>query len=611
MKRFPKSDCARSDSPGSTQESVTPEQSVRPHGGVLRNLLVDAEQAASLKTAANTFPSVTLSERQLCDLELLMNGAFSPLDGFMTEATYEDVLERMRLPNGLLWPIPITLDVPDTLAEKLGHNSRLALLDAEGFMLAVLHVESVWRPDKHREAGRVYGTGSDAHPGVRYLYEQIHDTYVGGRIEGLQLPYHYDFETMRDTPEELRHLFDKYGWRRVVAFHTSKPMHRLHRDITLQAAKAVQANILLHPAVGITKPGDLHYYARVHCYQAIKQHYPHHLAALSLLPMAVRMAGPREALLNAIIRQNYGCTHFIVGPEHAAPPNVREGGRRFYPTYEAQKLVAQHQSELAIEMVPIPEMRYEPEIGRFMTLEQIEQEGRKSIQFTEKQLNDHLARDAEIPSWFSYPEVIAELRKIRPPRSRQGFTLFFTGLSGAGKSTLAKIMYAKFIEASGRPVTLLDGDVVRRNLSSELGFSKAHRDLNVRRIGFVASEITKNGGIAICAPIAPYAITRRVVREMIEQHGAFIEIHVATPLETCEARDRKGLYARARQGLIPEFTGISDPYEVPDNPEIRIDTSNLSRMEAAQIIFLYLLREGYLDSWRGNPETKLDADRPV
>lgn len=581
---------------GPIQDRVIAEQLVKPHGGVLRNLLVGAQEAASLKAVANAFPAVTLSGRQLCDLELLMNGAFSPLDGFMAEAAYENVLERMHLPDDLLWPIPITLDVPESFAEKLAPGARLELRDPEGFMLAVMNVESVWRPDKRREAERVYGTVSDTHPGVRYLYEQVHDTYVGGRIEGIQLPHHYDFEKLRHTPEELRHLFNKLGWRRVIAFHTSKPMHRLHREITLQAAKEAQANILLHPAVGMTKPGDLHYYARVHCYQAIERHYPDRLAMLSLLPMAVRMAGPREALLNAIIRQNYGCTHFIVGPEHAAPPNVREGGKRFYPTYAAQKLVAQHQSELGIEMVPIPEMRYEPQAARFMTLEQIEQEGRKSVQFTEKQLNDHLAQDVEIPSWFSYPEVVAELRKIKPPRSRQGFTLFFTGLSGAGKSTLAKIMYAKFIEAGGRPVTLLDGDVVRQNLSSELGFSKAHRDLNVRRIGFVASEITKNGGIAICAPIAPYAATRRVVRELIEQHGAFIEIYVATPLDVCEKRDRKGLYAKARKGLIPAFTGITDPYETPENPEFRIDTTNFSATEAAQRIFLYLAQERFFDN---------------
>jgi len=567
---------------------------IKPYGGSLQNLLVDEARATQLKKESQHLPSVTLTQRQLCDLELLMNGAFSPLRGFMNRDVYEGVLEKMRLPGGLLWSMPITLDIPDAIAEQLKTGGYLGLNDAEGFMLAVLRVSDKWKPDKKHEAELVYGTVSQNHPGVRYLYEQVHDSYVGGEIEGIQLPSHYDFETLRDTPEELRHLFEKHGWRRVVAFNTSKPMHRLHRDITLQAAKEAQANILLHPSVGMTKPGDLHYYARVHCYQAIRRYYPHELAMLSLLPMAVRMAGPREALLNAIVRQNYGCSHLIVGPEHAAPPEIRLGGERFYPRYAAQELVARYQGELGIRMIPVKELHYVPTDDRFLPVEQIEREEKASIQFTENELYNHLARNQEIPAWFSFPDVIAELRKICPPRSQQGITLFFTGLSGSGKSTLAKILHARFIEAGGRPVTLLDGDVVRRNLSSELGFSKEHRDLNVRRIGFVAGEITKNGGVAICAPIAPYAATRRAVRELIEQHGAFIEIHVSTPLEVCESRDRKGLYAKARRGLIPEFTGISDPYEVPEKAEIRIDTSELTPMQAAQEVILYLLQEGYL-----------------
>jgi sulfate adenylyltransferase len=618
---------------------------IKPYGGSLQNLLVDEARATQLKKESQHFPSVTLTQRQLCDLELLMNGAFSPLHGFMTREVYESVLETMRLPlqknssnaapspltgeggdggerhprltpshphpnpppsrgrelsqrfpDGLLWPMPITLDVPGAVAEKLEIGGYLGLNDAEGFMLAVLRVSDKWKPDKKREAELVYGTVSRNHPGVRYLYEQAHDSYVGGEIEGIQLPMHYDFEALRNSPEELRHLFDKLGWRRVVAFNTSKPMHRLHRDITLQAAREAQANILLHPAVGMTKPGDLHYYARVHCYQAIRRYYPRDLTMLSLLPMAVRMAGPREALLNAIVRQNYGCSHLIVGPEHAAPPDIRLGGERFYPRYAAQELVARYQNELGIHMIPVKELHYVPADDQFLPVEQIEREGKTGVQFMEKELYNHLAHNQEIPAWFSFPDVIAELRKICPPRNQQGITLFFTGLSGSGKSTLAKILHARFIEAGGRPVTLLDGDVVRRNLSSELGFSKEHRDLNVRRIGFVASEIAKNGGVAICAPIAPYATTRRAVRELIEQHGAFIEIHVSTPLEICEARDRKGLYAKARKGLIPAFTGISDPYEIPDNPEIRIDTTDFTPAQAAQEVVLYLLREGYLDS---------------
>lgn len=577
---------------------------IPPHGGELVNLLVDTVRAEQLKQASRDFPSLTLCQRQACDLELLLNGGFSPLRGFMGRKNYESVVENMRLADGTLWPIPIVLDVPSRFAERLGPGSTLALRDAEGFMPAVLHVKETWQPDKQREAEAIYGTTSEKHPGVRYLYEQVHNTYISGELEGIQLPVHYDFESLWDTPEELRALFKKMGWRRVVAFQTSKPMHRLQREITLQAAKEIGGHILLHPTVGMTKPGDVHYYARVHCYQAVRRHFPHDLAALSLMPLAMRMAGPREALWHAIVHQNYGCSHMIVGPKHAYPPpfaksqngEVSASGDAdgFYSFYAAQELLTKVQDELHIRILPIEAHCYVPNKDRFLPMSQIEKQKLDCAEYTDAKLKRDLALGEEIPEWFSYPEVVQELRRVYPPRSRQGFTLLFTGLSGSGKSTLAKIMYTKLVEAGGRPVSLLDGDIVRQHLSSELGFSKEHRDLNIRRIGFVASEITKNGGVAICAPIAPYQSTRRAVREMIEAHGAFIEIHVATPLEVCEARDRKGLYAKARQGLIPEFTGVSDPYEVPEDPEMRIDTSAMSPMEAAQEVYLYLLREGYL-----------------
>ncbi|MEN8108748.1 MAG: bifunctional sulfate adenylyltransferase/adenylylsulfate kinase [Pseudomonadota bacterium] len=573
-----------------TTEHLTP-----PHGGELCNLVVDEDRAEQLKTESGDFPSISLNLRQICDLELLLNGGFSPLRGFMGQAAYDAVVNDLHLPDGTLWSIPITLDVASETANKFEQGQCLALRDGEGFMLAVLTVEDIWQPDKQREADAVYGTTTTGHPGVRYLLEQTHDTYVGGKLEGIQLPIHYDFETLRDTPEDMRHLFDKLGWQNVVGFHTCKPMHRLHRAITLQAAKEAQANILLHPSVGMTKPGDLHYYARVHCYQAIRRHYPHNMAMLSLLPSAIRMAGPREVLLNAIIRQNYGCSHMIVGPGHASPPRAAEDAPRFYPPYTAQEMMEQYQSELAIRMVPIQRVQYSPEDKRYLHEAQLENEGKEVQQFTDRDLVQHLEHGLDVPAWYSYPEVIAALRQVYPPRSQKGITLFFTGLSGSGKSTLAKILYGKFIEEGGRPVTLLDGDVVRLNLSSELGFSKAHRNINVHRIGFVAGEITKNGGIAICAPIAPYTSMRREVRELIEQHGAFIEIHVATPLEECEKRDRKGLYEKARKGIIPEFTGISDPYDTPEHPEIRVDTTDKTPMQAAQEIMLYLLREGYLN----------------
>ena len=570
---------------------------VQPHGGdALVDLLVDGERAEALKSESGTFPSITLSQRQMCDLELLVNGAFSPLRGFMDEASYATVVDSLSLPDGSLWPIPIVLDVSEAFADKIKPGDRVALRDNEGFMPAVLTVESLWRPDREREAEAVYGTADPAHPGVRYLRNSVNPVYVGGRIEGVEAPRHYDFENLWDTPHEMRAHFAKLGWRRVVAFQTSKPMHRLQREITLAQAKALQAHILLHPTVGMTKPGDLHYYARVHCYQAIRRQFPHNLALLSLLPLAMRMAGPREALWHAIVHQNYGCSHMIVGPKHAGPPTASPDDPPFYDSDASRALIEAHAGRLGIEIVHVEPHRYVPARQRFMPASQIEAAALDALDYTDAHLKRDLAVGEEPPDWFSYPEVVAELRNVYPPRSRLGFTLFFTGLSGSGKSTLAKIIYGKLVEGGRRPATLLDGDIVRQNLSSELGFSKVHRDLNIRRIGYVASEITKNGGIAICAPIAPYRETRRAVREMIEERGAFIEIHVATALEVCEARDRKGLYAKARKGLIPEFTGISDPYEVPERPELVIDTANTSPMEAAQEIYLYLLREGYIES---------------
>jgi sulfate adenylyltransferase len=570
---------------------------IQPHGGEqLVDLLADEVRAEDLKQISGAFPAISLTQRQLCDLELLMNGAFTPLTGFMGQTAYASVLDSLSLPDGTLWPMPIVLDVAETLADKLAPGDTLALRDGEGFMPAVLHVEEIWRPDRRHEAQKVYGTTDPAHPGVRYLLNTVNPVYVGGRIEGVQAPVHHEFENLWDTPEEMRALFAKLGWRRVVAFQTSKPMHRLQRDITLKVAKELQAHILLHPTVGVTKPGDLHYYARVHCYQAIRRRYPHNLAMLSLLPLAMRMAGPREALWHAIVHQNYGCSHMIVGPKHAGPPAEQGDDTPYYDSEQSRTLIEAHAGRLGIEIVHIEAHRYVPERERFMGVSEIAAQGLEGVEYTDAQLKRDLAIGEQPPDWFSYPEVVAELRNVYPPRNRLGFTLFFTGLSGSGKSTLAKIIYGKLVEGGRRPATLLDGDIVRSNLSSELGFSKAHRDLNIRRIGFVASEITKNGGIAICAPIAPYTETRRAVREAIEERGAFIEVHVATPLEVCEARDRKGLYAKARKGLIPEFTGISDPYEVPQHAELTIDTANVSPMEAAQEIYLYLLKEGYLDT---------------
>jgi sulfate adenylyltransferase len=563
-----------------------------PHGGNLVDLLVAEERAAELKHASRDWPSWDLTPRQLCDLELLLTGAFSPLTGFLGPEDYEAVCRTMRLADGTLWPIPVTLDVPESLASQLRPGSPLALRDPEGVMLAALWVEQVWEPDRQGEADLVYGTTSPDHPGVDYLLNRSHPFYVGGRLEGIELPIHYDFRHLRYTPAQLRAEVARLGWRRMVAFQTRNPMHRAHVELTMRAAQEAQANVLIHPVVGMTKPGDVDHYTRVRVYQKLLPHYPPYTALLALLPLAMRMAGPREAVWHAIIRKNYGCTHLIVGRDHAGPGQDRQG-RPFYGPYDAQELLAKYQDELGIGMVPFRQMVYVEDLDEYHPEDEVPA-GRRVLSLSGTELRARLADGREVPSWFSFPEVVEELRRTHPPRHRQGFTVLLTGLSGSGKSTIANVLLVKLLEMGGRPVSLLDGDVVRKHLSSELGFSKEHRDLNIRRIGFVAAEISKAGGVAICAPIAPYEETRRQVRAMVEEAGGFVLVHVATPLEVCEQRDRKGLYAKARAGLIPEFTGISDPYEDPTDAEVVLDTSVLSPEESAHEIILHLEREGYL-----------------
>jgi sulfate adenylyltransferase len=564
---------------------------IAPHGGELIDLTAGPERAAQLQEASRDWPSWDLSPRQLCDLELLLNGAFSPLRGFMSRADYDSVCARMRLADGTLWPIPIALDVTDEFAATLKSGDSVALRDPEGLMLAVLHVEEVWQPDRLDEAEAVYGTGSSEHPGVSYLFQRTHPCYVGGRLEGLHPPPHFDFRSLRLTPAEVRAEFVRLGWRRVVAFQTRNPMHRAHLELTLRAVKEVEANLLVHPTVGLTKPGDVDHYTRIRCYQSIMSHYPPQTAQLALLPLAMRMAGPREALWHAVIRKNFGCTHFIVGRDHAGPGGDSQG-RPFYGPYAAQDLIREHEEELQVCMVPFKMMVYLEERAAYVPRDEVP-EGARTLDISGTELRRRLAEGQDIPEWFTFPEIVRELRLTHPPRHKQGFTVFFTGLSGAGKSTIANALLVKLLEIGGRPVTLLDGDIVRKHLSSELGFSKEHRDINIRRIGFVASEITKNGGIAICAPIAPYDRIRKEVRELVGD-GRFILIHVMTPLAVCEERDRKGLYAKARAGLIKEFTGISDPYETPVDAELSIDTTMLSPEEAAQEIVLHLEHQGFI-----------------
>jgi sulfate adenylyltransferase len=544
---------------------------------------------AELAEASRDWPSWDLLPRQVCDVELLLSGAYSPLSGPMTQADYDAVCDGLRLADGTCWPLPLTLDISEQAAEGLEPGGTLALRDLEGVMLAVLEVEQLWRPDLQREAELVYGTGDRSHPGVRRLLERTHPVYVGGKLEGMQLPQHYDFRLLRHTPQEARQAFTRRGWRRILSFQTRSPMHRVHVRSTFQAAGANQTNLFIQPVVGEADTADAEHYTRVRSYQAVFNRYPKHTAMLGLLHHYPRHAGPREALLQGIMARNHGCTHVVVGPQQASP----NGDAPPYEPYAAQELFAQHQEQLGIQMVPVRELVYVNELGESIPDDQVP-EGASVTRFSERDVRRRLMAGRSVPEWFSYPEVLEELKRSYPPRHRQGFTVFFTGLSGAGKSTVANVLLVKLMELGGRPVTLLDGDIVRKNLSSELTFSREHRDINIRRIGFVAAEITKNGGIAICAPIAPYDSVRKAVRQEIARVGGFILVHVATPLSVCEQRDRKGMYAKARAGIIKNFTGISDPFEVPQDAQVELDTSDITPIEAAQQLLLYLEKEGYL-----------------
>jgi sulfate adenylyltransferase len=574
--------------------TATTSHLISPHGGELIQLIAQPDRIAELKVQSKEWPSWDLSARQLCDLELLVTGGFSPLRGFMTRADYEGVCHNMRLADGTLWPMPVTLDVTEEFAKKLTPGtSKIALRDPEGVMLAVLNVEEVWQPDRKAEAQAVFASTSAAHPGADYAINKSNPWYVGGKIEATQIPSHYDFRTLRLTPAEVRAEFARMGWRKVVAFQTRNPMHRAHVELAFRAAKQVEANLLIHPVVGMTKPGDVDYYTRVRCYQLLLSKFPQSTAKLSLLPLAMRMGGPREAIWHALIRKNHGVTHFIVGRDHAGPGSDPETKKPFYGPYEAQEVFKKHEADIGVTMVPFNMMVYLEDQDKYVPDDEVKK-GDRVLNISGTELRQRLNEGREIPAWFTYPEVVAELRRSFPPRHKQGVTIFFTGLSGSGKSTIANVLMTKFLEMGGRPTTMLDGDLVRKNLSSELGFSKEHRDINIRRIGYVASEITKNGGIAICAPIAPYDATRKYVRQLIEPYGGFILVHIATTVEICEQRDRKGLYAKARAGILKEFTGISDPYEVPTDAEVTINTGELSAEEAAQEVILHLEREGFI-----------------
>lgn len=541
---------------------------------------------------SNQSKSWNLTSSQICDVELIMNGGFAPLTGFLNQVNYESVCQNMRLASGALWPIPITLDVTDSFAQTIQIGETIALCDKEAKPLALLTVESLWQADKQQEAALVLGTQDVAHPWVNYLLQHTGNYYLGGTIQHLQDVTHYDFRQQRHSPSQLKKIFKQRGWNKVIAFQTRNPIHRAHFELMSQAMEQSGAKLLLHPVVGQTKAADINHQTRVRCYEHIINKFPADSAMLSLLPLAMRMAGPREALWHALIRKNYGATHFIIGRDHAGPGNDSTGAP-FYEPLAAQQLVKQHEAELQMQILTFDEFVYVANRGQYLPATATSEHD-QILNISGTAFRNMLYNDEPIPAWFSFPEIITELKKTFPAKGQQGFTVFLTGLSGAGKSTIANALLNRLSEQGERRVSLLDGDLVRKNLSSELGFSKEHRDLNILRIGYVASEITKHRGIAICAPIAPYASIRRQVRESVTEYGGFIEVYVATPLAICEQRDTKGLYQKARLGLITNFTGINDPYEEPIAPEVIIDTSLLSVTEAVEQIITKLKQLNYL-----------------
>ncbi len=561
---------------------------ITPYGGKLVDLVTTGEERQELVVRASKLPSVQISARALCDLELLATGAFSPLDRFMGQADYERVLTEMRLKDGTLFPIPVTLPVDENALPSWGE--AITLCDARNNPLAIMQIEEVFHYDPQREARLVLGTTDPKHPLVSEMV-RWGKVYVSGALKVINLPIYHDFVDLRRTPAEVRAKLESMGYANVVAFQTRNPMHRIHEELTKRAAEEVGGSLLIHPVVGLTKPGDVDHYTRVRVYRALAEnYYDQQRTLLSLFPLAMRMAGPREALWHAIIRRNYGANHLIIGRDHAGPGNDSQG-KPFYGPYEAQQMMAQYAAEIGVKPVEFKELVYLSEEDRYEEVTKVP-EGAKVFTISGTQVReDYLAKGKLLPDWFTRKETAEILQQMYPPRHQQGVCIWFTGLSGAGKSTIAEVLTSLLLE-HGKQITLLDGDVVRTHLSRGLGFSREDRDTNILRIGFVASEIARHGGYVICAAISPYRATRNEVRKMVGEN--FIEIFVDTPIDVCEQRDVKGLYARARRGQITGFTGVDDPYEEPVNPEIILDTVRNDPLGNARQIVACLEERGLL-----------------
>ena len=564
---------------------------ITPYGEKLVNLIANEEEIADLKNLATELNSVQISERSMCDFEMMSTGSFSPLDRFMNQADYQSVVETQRLSNGTLFPIPITLPINSTDDVKL--DSQIALRSPKNALLAIMTVEEIYECDQKADAKKVFGTDDTKHPMIAEM-ETWGKYNISGKVQTIQTPSHSDFNPLSLTPGETRLRLEEFGYENVVAFQTRNPLHRVHEELTKRAAESVDGVLLIHPVVGMTKPGDVDHYTRVRTYKALTDnYYDQDKVLLSLLPLAMRMGGPREAIWHAIIRRNYGANHLIVGRDHAGP-GVDSKRNPFYGPYDAQESVLEHQTELGVKMVPFQMVVYLPDEDRYEEISKVD-DTMKTASISGTQVrDDYLSLGKSLPTWFTRPEVSQILEQSFPPMHQQGVCIWFTGLSGAGKTATADIVTNMILE-KGRRSTVLDGDVVRTHLSKGLGFSAEDRDTNIRRIGFVAAEVVRHGGIAICAAVSRYISTRNEVREMVGS-DKFIEVHVATPLEVAESRDVKGMYAKARRGEIKGFTGIDDPYEEPTNPEITLDTVKFSAEENAKRIVTELENRGFFKS---------------
>eukprot|EP01083_Nonionella_stella_P065539 171816_1 len=548
----------------------------------------------ALRVSSMEAMELSLTPRQTCDIELLLNGAFSPLQGFMTSKEYNAVVNDMHLPDGTIWPMPITLDISEEKALEIEKSNakQLVLRDEEHNPIAVMDIEDIWKPNKQIESETVFG-GDPEHPAIAYLNNTAQPMYIGGKLYGFQLPPHYDYTQIRRTPQQVRDMIQARGWKKICAFQTRNPMHRAHIELTKRALNSSDdMNLLIHPVVGMTKPGDIDHHTRVKTINAILSTYPQDRTAISVFPLAMRMGGPREAIWHCLIRKNYGMTHFILGRDHAGP-GANSQGKDFYGPYDARDAAVAVQSETGINCMSFEMMIYSPDDDCYYPSNEVPQ-GKKVLKLSGTEVRRRLQTGEEIPDWFSYPKVVEILREAHPPNAKKGLTILFTGLSGSGKSTIANALCERLMEIQSRRVSILDGDHIRKLVSSELGFSKDHRNLNIKRIGFIASLIARSGGLAIGAPIAPYKSSRDFVREACEAEGGYVECYVAASLELCEQRDKKGLYAKARAGVIKGMTGVDDPYEEPENPDVRIETADKSVAEAVDQVMEFLYNEGYI-----------------